>query len=136
MDTAPEVTFKGQRVETFQYECSYLACPTEVSVYVSSPTLNDGFVSLLTNDELIRKRTEDAVAAHPDRLEGVGKPLAIEVLKNLRTYIVNSLRDRPRSKSITAANKRFMSCFGNEGWPCKELLEFLEFKYEVCELPT
>lgn len=133
-DTAPEVTFKGQRVESYYYECSYLACPTSVSVYIASPILNDGFVSLLTNDELLRKRTEEAVAAHPTRLEGVGKPLAIEVIRNLRTYIVNALRDHQHSKSITAVNKRFMSCFGVEGQPCKDLLEFLEFTYKVCGL--
>lgn len=128
------VTSRGQTVERFHYECSYLACTARVSVEITSPILSGYLVWMLTDPELLRKRTEDAIAAHPARLEGMGQPLAIDVLMNLRTYITNALEDRQRSKSISAVNKRFMNCFGVEGQPCRDILEFLEFTYKVCNL--
>lgn len=127
------ITAKEQTVEVFHYECSYFTCPTRVSVSVASPILSEYWLWMLTDDELQRTRTQDAISTFPDRLEGVGKPLAIEVLKNLRTYIVNALRNQS-SKPITAVNKRFMTCFGVKGLPCRKLLEFLEFTYKVCRL--
>ncbi|PYH89924.1 cysteine proteinase [Aspergillus ellipticus CBS 707.79] len=122
-----EITAKGQTAETFHYECSYLTCPVVVSVRVSSPVLNYDLVRLLTDPELIRERADEAAAAHPERLEGMSQPQPINVLENLRAYISNSFDTKQQSKSISAINKRFMSCFGVEGKPCKELLEFIGF---------
>lgn len=127
--TPEEITSKGQRVEMFHYDCSYLACPTRVIISIASPILTDHSVQLLTDPELLRKRTEDAIAAHPDRLEGTGPPLGIDVLMNLRTYITNALQGGQRSRRISAVNRKFMCCFGIEGQPCRDLLQFLEFTY-------
>ncbi|OGM39949.1 putative ubiquitin C-terminal hydrolase [Aspergillus bombycis] len=122
-----EVSPKGQLLETFHYECSYLSCSVAVSVRFASPVLNDDRVRLLVDPEVLRERANEAFAAHPDRLEGVAPPAPINVLLNLRTYISNALLDSQQSKSISAVNKRFMTCFGVEGKPCKDLLEFLGF---------
>ncbi|KAJ9197928.1 hypothetical protein DTO164E3_5484 [Paecilomyces variotii] len=122
-----EITPKGQHVETFHYECSYLTCSAVASLRIASPLLGPQWVQLLTDPELLKNRADEAINAHPDRLEGVGHPLPINVLENLRTYISNALHDRQRSKSISAVNKRFMVCFGVEGIPCQDLLRFLEF---------
>ncbi|KAA8649813.1 ubiquitin-specific protease UBP2 [Aspergillus tanneri] len=126
--TSPEeITPKGQIVETYHYECSYLSCSTGILVRVASPVLNQDSVRLLTDPELLRERAEEAIASYPDRLEGVALPLPINVLLNLRAYLYNALNNGQHSKSISAVNKRFMTCFGVEGMPCKDLLEFLEF---------
>lgn len=117
----------------FDYECSHLACPARIFVSISSPILTDHAVQQLTDSELLRKRAEDAIAAYPDRLEGMGPPLAIDVLLNLRTYIANVLTGGQPSRAITAVNKKFMCCFGIEGQPSRDLLEFLEFTYKVCD---
>ncbi|EAW06856.1 ubiquitin-specific protease UBP2 [Aspergillus clavatus NRRL 1] len=122
-----EVTPKGQIVETFHYECSYLTCPVSVSVRIASPVLAEEWVRLLIDPEVLGRRADEAIAAQPERLEGIGRPLPITVLENLHTYIFNALHDSQRSKSISAVNKRFMTCFGVEGRPCKSLLEFLGF---------
>lgn len=127
-----EITPKGQRVETFHYECSYLTCSAVASLRIMSPLLSPEHVQLLTDPELLHKRADEAINAHPDRLEGIAHPQAINVLENLRTYVSNALHDRQRSKSISAVNKRFMVCFGVEGIPCQDLLRFLEFHNEVC----
>jgi len=126
-----EITPKGQRAETFHYECSYLTCSAVVSLRVVSPLLDAEWVRLLTDPELLKQRTEEAIATYPDRLEGIARPLPINVLANLRTYISNALHDGQRNRSISAVNKRFVVCFGVEGKPCKDLLEFLGFRTKV-----
>ncbi|PWY94374.1 ubiquitin carboxyl-terminal hydrolase [Aspergillus sclerotioniger CBS 115572] len=125
--SAEEVTPKGQTAETFHYDCSYLTCPVVVSVRVVSPVLHPDWVQLLTDPELLRERADEAIAAHPERLEGIARPQPINVLENLRAYISNAFLTSQQGKSISAINKRFMTCFGVEGKPCKDLLEFLGF---------
>jgi ubiquitin carboxyl-terminal hydrolase 25/28 len=129
-----EFNSKGQTIEIFHYECSYLTCSVAVSVRLASPVLKDDGVRLLIDTDLLRERADEAIAAHPDRLEGVAQPQPINVLLNLRAYLGNALHDSQQSKSISAVNKRFMTCFGVEGKPCKDLLEFLGFSFKVCEL--
>lgn len=128
-----EVTEQGQVAETFHYQCSHLSCSAIVSLRILSPLINPQFEHLLTDPEMIRQRAEAAIAAEPERLEGMAKPLPINVLDNLRLYLNNALHNRQFSKSIAPNNKRFMISFGVEGTPCKDLLEFLGFEYrEVC----
>lgn len=122
-----EVSPKGQMLETFHYECSYLTCSIAVSVRFASPLLNEDRTRLLIDPKLLRERADEAFAAHPDRLEGVARPQPINVLMNLRAYVSHALLDSQQSKSISAVNKRFMTCFGVEGEPCRDLLEFLGF---------
>lgn len=126
-----EVTPKGQVAESFHYECSYLSCSAAASIRVLSPVLADDRVRLLTDVDLLAERTDAAIAAYPERMEGIARPPPINVLANLRIYITNAIRDVQHSKSISAVNKRFMACFGVEGRPCGELLEFLGFTFKV-----
>ncbi|KAL4930727.1 ubiquitin-specific protease UBP2 [Aspergillus undulatus] len=125
-----EITAKGQAVETFDFQCSYPTCAYRVSIRVASPLLSDDMVRLLTDTELLRKRTDEALASDPERLEGVARPQPITVLMNLRTYVDNALRNNQQSKSISAVNKRFMTSFGVGGQPCQDLFEFLGFTYK------
>lgn len=129
-----DVTPKGQAVESFQYECSYLSCSATASVRVLSPVLMDDLVRLLIDTNVLAQRADEAIAAHAERMEGIARPLPINVLTNLRIYISNALNDPQRSKSISAVNKRFMACFGEEGRPCAGLLEFLGFTFKVREV--
>ena len=125
------MTTTGQVAETYHFECSHFSCSAKVSLRILSPLINQDFVQLLTDTELIRKRADEAIAASPDRLEGMTSPLPITVLDNLRIYLSNSLHNRELTKDISAINKRFMVAFGLKGTPCKEVLEFLRFKYLV-----
>lgn len=60
-------------METFQYECSYLTCPVTVAVRIASPILADEWVRQLVDPDLLRQRADEAIATHPERLEGVGR---------------------------------------------------------------
>ena len=66
----------------------------------------------------------------PDRFEGMKPQTPIDVLGNLRTYIINAI-DAVDSRSIVLQNKRFTLGFGINGQPCKNLLEALGFTYRV-----
>lgn len=106
-----------------------------VSLRSISPLLSPEFTELLTDPTLVQKRAAAAVAANPERLEGISEPLPITVLDNLRLYLNNAVRDPERSKAITKGNKRFIVSFGLKGEPCKDLFYFLGFEYrEVCAL--
>jgi ubiquitin carboxyl-terminal hydrolase 25/28 len=102
-----------------------------VSLRILSPLLNTNFVQTLTDVDAVRKRADEAIAANPDRLEGMTGPLPITVLDNLRIYLNNSLHNKELNKDISAINKRFMLAFGLKGAPCREVLEFLGFTYLV-----
>lgn len=106
-----------------------------VSLRSISPLLSPEFTELLTDPTLVQKRAAAAVAANPERLEGISEPLPITVLDNLRLYLNNAVRDPERSKAITKGNKRFIVSFGLKGESCKDLFYFLGFEYrEVCAL--
>ncbi|RAL08083.1 ubiquitin-specific protease UBP2 [Aspergillus homomorphus CBS 101889] len=122
-DTTP----KGQDVETYEFECSYLTCSTVVSVRLTSPVLSHEWVQLLTDPQVIQQRAEEVFAVERERLEGLAMPQPISVLDTLGAYLHNSLSAADKSKSIAASNKRFITCFGLDGVPCKDLLEFLGF---------
>lgn len=122
-----EITTSGQIAETYHFQCSHLSCSAMVSLRILSPLLNPDFVQVLTDVDVIRKRADEAIAASPDRLEGMTGPLPITVLDNLRIYLNNSLHNKELNKDISAINKRFMLAFGLKGAPCREVLEFLGF---------
>jgi ubiquitin carboxyl-terminal hydrolase 25/28 len=125
----PEINQRGQFAETYHYQCSYISCSAMVSLRVLSPILSPEFVRLMTDQELLRKRAEEAIEAYPESMEGMGDPQPINVLDNLRLYLTNALRNPQRSKPIPSVNKRFMHTFGVEGAACKKLLESLDFIY-------
>jgi ubiquitin carboxyl-terminal hydrolase 25 len=127
-----EIASTNQHIETFHFECSHPQCGTRVSLRWVSPLLSRQWTHILTDPDLLTARTDEAIAANPERLEGIPRPLPINVLDNLRTYIYNALHESSRSKPISAMNKRFITCFGVDGKPCKELLEFLGFSANVC----
>ncbi|CAI7606909.1 unnamed protein product [Penicillium pancosmium] len=124
-----EMTTSGQVAETYHFQCSHLSCSAMVSLRILSPLLNRNFVQTLTDVDAVRKRADEAIAANPDRLEGMTSPLPITVLDNLRIYLNNSLHNKELNKDISAINKRFMLAFGLKGAPCREVLEFLGFTY-------
>lgn len=127
-----ETTPKGQVAEIYRYECSYITCDVRLSLQITSPLLNENYVRLLTDPDVLQKRANEAMAAHADRMEGMAAPDPLTVLMTLRAYLSNALRDGQQSKTISAVNKRFMNSFGNEGQPCRNLLEFLGFSAKVC----
>ncbi|KAL9000857.1 MAG: hypothetical protein Q9169_000612 [Polycauliona sp. 2 TL-2023] len=96
---------------------------------MKSPRLRPEWIDLLTNKDLIRPRAKKAMSDDPARFEGHAVPSPSEILSNLRTYVVNALRDNTR-RTIPAHNKRWLLCLGD---PCTELLEYIGFVREADE---
>ncbi|KAJ5232089.1 Peptidase C19 ubiquitin carboxyl-terminal hydrolase 2 [Penicillium chermesinum] len=139
--TTEEVLETGQTAETFHYTCSHPACHVTASLRLTSALFGSKFTELLTNPSLIKQRAAEALAAVPERPRvddplpiSVTNPLPINVLDNLRLYLTNAVKDPERSKkAIKGGNKRFISSFGFNGDPCKELFFFLGFEYREAD---
>lgn len=124
-------THRGDRwVDQQRFECSSPYCPAVVTVRIRPPRITAQWKTLLTDEQLVRERAEAVMKLAPDRFEGIAPPLPINVLLNLRSYISNALRN-PEVKKIASLNKKFVTCFGDFGQPCRDLLEFLGFTYNV-----
>ncbi|KAJ5168059.1 uncharacterized protein N7482_003653 [Penicillium canariense] len=128
---AEEVTEKGQVAETYHYQCSHLSCSAMVSLRILTPLITPQLLELLNDPAIVRQRAEKAIAAQPERMEGMAIPLPITVQDNLRIYLTNALHSQDRSKPISSSNKRFMLSFGIEGAACEELLKFFGFAYDA-----
>jgi len=110
--------------------CSSPTCSAVVHVRLKPPILTHKWLFLLTDPSLLNQRAEQATSISPERFEGMKPQAPIDVLSNLRTYIVNAI-EGVDSRSIVLHNKRFTLGFGINGQPCEELLEALGFTYRV-----
>jgi ubiquitin carboxyl-terminal hydrolase 25 len=119
----------GGNAETFAFECSSPTCSATVFVRLKPPELSEEHIRLLTDRGLLNRRTEEVISSEPTRFEGHKKPNPVDVLSDLRSYLKNSFDGE--SRPIKADNKRFTLRFGIDGQACKEVLNFLGFKYEV-----
>jgi ubiquitin carboxyl-terminal hydrolase 25/28 len=122
---------KGDRwVDQQRFECSSPDCPAVLTIRICAPRITAEWETLLTDEKLVKERAEAVMKLAPDRFEGIAPPLPINVLLNLRSYLNNALRN-PEVKKIASLNKKFVTCFGDFGQPCRDLLEYLGFEYDV-----
>lgn len=126
-DNPSKADNSGEWEDLTWFQCSAIDCSAKIRIRITSPRLRPGWVDLLTNKNLIKSRAEEQIAKDPARFEGHAVPLPSDVLSNLRTYILNALRDGNRRK-IQANNKKWLLCLGD---PCSELLEHIGFVREV-----
>ncbi|KAI4274420.1 MAG: hypothetical protein LQ337_003955 [Flavoplaca oasis] len=112
--------------ELLSFQCSTIECSAKLRMQMRSPHLRPEWIDLLTNKDLIKLRAKKAMSEDPARFEGHAVPLPSEVLSNLRTYILNALREVDR-RTISAHNKRWLLCLGDA---CAELLRYIGFVRE------
>ena len=117
--------------EILAFECSSPTCSAAILVRFRPPVLTDEHIRLLTDEALLNQRAEEVMISEPARFEGHKKPTPADVLSDLRTYLRNSI-DHQESRPIKVENKRFALKFGIDGQACKDVLNFLGFKYYVC----
>ena len=120
---------KGQ---TYAFECTSRTCSATIFIHLQPPRLSPDMVYVLTDQAMLRKRTEAALEKGQGRFEGVKHPSSLEVMSGLRKYLQNAWVSKD-GKPIRLDNKRFMLRFGPNGEECKELLEFIGFKLQVCQ---
>ncbi|KAJ5898876.1 Peptidase C19 ubiquitin carboxyl-terminal hydrolase 2 [Penicillium taxi] len=125
-DTLYQQSFQGQKKDRFSFRCSN-DCEAIVSVHIQSPIISPRFEQMLTDPQLIRSRTEEAIKIYPARFEGVVPYSPITILDNLRRYLSNSIDGKGRP--IAADNPRYLASFGLSTGPCRELLQFLGFSF-------
>ena len=121
----------GWKGESYAFECTSPTCSATVFIRLEPPRLSSDMVHALTDQALLKARTEAAFKVGQGRLEGFKYPSPVEVMSDLRKYLQNSWTTRD-SRQIRLDNKRFMVRFGPDGEDCKDLLEFIGFAREVC----
>lgn len=129
----PGTTFTGLNhdlawVDTQAFCCSSTPCYAKLQIRIKPPRLIPDWVTQLSDPFVIRTRAEKAIASDPERFEGHGVPMPIQVLKSTNAYIFNAMNDQGIKKRIQGKNKRFML---NLGEPCADLLEYIGFSREV-----
>lgn len=123
---APAGTVQGERwLEEHKFICSAPRCSAFVKVAIRPPRLGPGYLALLQDPVQIRDRVQRELDKDPERLKGYTVPEPLQVLYTLKRYIDDILRGE-QGKRISADNKSFLTTLGE---PCRELLEFLGFKY-------
>ena len=118
--------------ETYAFECTSRTCSAVILIRLEPPRLSPHLVNVLTDQVMLNNRTEAAFKVGQGRLEGFKHPSSLEVMSDLRKYLQNAWISKD-SRPIRLDNKRFMLRFGPDGEECKELLEFVGFKLEVCQ---
>ena len=114
-------------LDVHNFRCSSKICSARLVIRIRPPRLTPAWVGLLTDEALIKKRADKAIADDPSRFEGHTAPLGMEILHNLNTYIHNAM-NTPDRRPILDKNKKFILSLGE---PCAELLQYLGFTHEV-----
>ena len=116
-----------QWIDVQRFECSAPYCAATLTIRIRPPRLPPAWVSLLADPDIIKARATKAISEDPERLEGIATPSPVDVMMNLRQYIMNAL-NIPERKTILGHNKKWVVCFGES---CFELLEYLGFSRRV-----
>ena len=126
--TLPNLNHGFAWVDTQEFRCSSMSCYAKLQIRIKPPRLTPDWVAQLSDTIVIKARAEKAIASDPERFEGHGVPLPIQVLQSTIAYISNAMNDQGIKKRIQGKNKRFML---NLGEPCADLLEYSGFSREV-----
>ena len=117
--------------EMYAFECTSRTCSANIFILLEPPRLSVDMVRVLTDQVMLKGRTEAAFKIGQDRLEGFKAPSSLEVMTDLRKYLQNAWTTGD-SRPIQLDNKRFMLRFGPQGEECRDLLEYMGFTLEVC----
>lgn len=112
--------------ERHRFVCSSPGCSVLVGISIRPPRLGAPHLSLLTDPAKIKARAKQAIDNSPERLKDQAVPEPIVVLQYLRQYVNNALRQT--HTHFSANNKKFKTSLGE---PCRPLLEYLGFRFEV-----
>ena len=113
-------------IEYHRWECSAPFCPLILEIKISQPRLHDTIVSSILSPEAVLARGRKVVADDPVRYVGLGPLTVLQILGNLRQYLLDAkgARDKSDLKRIAARNKKFVLAFADE---CDVLLRYLDF---------
>lgn len=112
--------------EYHRWVCSAPFCPLILEIKIYPPKLEESLLSLIMSPERVLARGKKAVADDPGRYTGLGPLTVVQVLSNLRAYLVDAkaARDKTELKRIAVRNKRFVLAFAED---CNSLFNYLDF---------
>lgn len=115
-------------VEYHRWVCSAAFCPLTLEIKISPPRLEDSLLSLILSPEKVLARGKKVIAEDPNRYAGLGPLTVLQILGNLRTYLLDAkaARDKSELKRIAARNKKFVLAFADD---CSSLFNYLGFTH-------
>ena len=125
-----EQEYPGRPSDISVFDCSSETCSASVTVRYTPPEIEDDKIEILVNKDKLRERTQAAFRDHSGNTQGMKQPLPIDVLRDLRVYVSNAWDKDPGHRFIKLSNKRFVVRFGPNGEPCKDVLEYLGFRFD------
>lgn len=124
-----EQTMLGSAADIVVYQCSAPSCSAILTARYTPQQLGDDMIRTLTDQELLKQRTDAAFSANPGNTQGLRAPSVIDVLSDLSIYLSDSSNtSQQKKRQIGMTNRRFIVRFGPGGDACKDLLEFLRFR--------
>lgn len=113
-------------IEYHRWECSAQLCPLILEIKIFRPRLHDTILSLILSPDKVLARGKRVVADDPARFAGLGPLTVLQILANLRQYLLDAkaAKDKTDLRRIAARNKKFVLAFADE---CDALLRYLDF---------
>lgn len=110
-----------------RFHCSAIQCGANVAITYTAPRLKNDWVSLLTDQFMIKSRADKTIAKDPERFQGHAPPTPGIVLETL-SFLVKKALNESDLQPFPKTGKHFLLNFGE---PCTELLEALGFTSNV-----
>ena len=114
----------------FAWQCSVAECRATLCIVYRKPRLNEEYIQLLSNSELLKRRYDALIQEDPER-DGIRLATQMDAFARLRRYLKDSLQPSHSKRQIPANNKRFQEAYGVEGQDCAAVFEWLGFRREV-----
>lgn len=113
-------------IEYHRWACSGPFCPLILEIKISQPRLPDSLLALILPPEKVLARGRKVVADDPARFAGLGPLTVLQILSNLRQYLLDAstAKDKSDLRRIATRNKKFALAFANE---CDMLFYYLDF---------
>jgi ubiquitin carboxyl-terminal hydrolase 25/28 len=112
--------------EVHSFVCSGVNCPVVLEIKVFPPRLTRSLLLMVTDPAKMNGRGRRVIKEDPERYAGMGPLVPVQVLLNLRQYLLDAkaTTDPTQIKKIAKRNKKFVLGFADE---CDQLFEYLDF---------
>jgi ubiquitin carboxyl-terminal hydrolase 25 len=123
-----ETVMLGSPADITVFQCSNGHCAAKLLVRYTPPVLKQEIVDILLDRDFLAKRYDAAFKVNEAVWNGMAAPAIIDVLWDLRIYLINARNKDSEKRHIMMSNKRFQTRFGIYGDPMKQVLEELRFR--------
>lgn len=114
-------------IELYRFSCTAAFCPVTVEIKISAPRLPVSLLQTIIDPAKLEARGKKVIADEPERYVGLDPLTPVQVLSNLRHYLLDAkaAQDSGDLRRIARRNKKYFLAFADE---CDSLFDYLDFK--------